>query len=317
MCSVIPVDVSASLGARSPGMAERQRHETGRRRMVLVGLCCAQVLLGSLVATADDGAGTTRRDISVPALTSPWRVFAGVNLTSFDTEAAWSPQGLAGAVIILEDTLGLEENTSTFIVGASYRFDRRHSLGFSATDLRRTATRRIDGEIEWGDYIYRADGLVDSELDTRIFKLTYRYDFSDTDRLNAGFAAGLSTFDVGLTLTGEARLESDNGDEWIEGVAEGADAIAPVPVLGFFLNYAITPRWITRFQADLIELSIGDSEGRVIEVEYVIEFAVSDVVSLGIGLGGTDLEYRSEKKGERFGVGYQFSYLGAHATFAF
>jgi hypothetical protein len=270
-----------------------------------------------VTAAASDVDDTRREDVSTSQLTSKWRIFAGGNFTDFNTTAGWSAQGLAGAVILVEDTLGLDAQTTTFILGASYRFNRRHSLGLSATDLRRTASRALEGEIEWGDYVFRGSATVRTELDTRIFKLTYRYDFSDMDRLNAGFAVGLSTFDIGLTLSGEARLESDDGEEWVEGVVEGADGIAPVPVFGFFLEYALSPRWITRFQADLIELSLGDYGGRVVEADFAIEYAVSDAFALGLTLGGTDLEYRAEEDDEKFGIRYRFSYVGAHAGFTF
>lgn len=288
----------------------------GLPRIALPLLACLALLAPVVVEAADDEEAP-RRDFATPQLTSAWRIVAGGNLTTFETTAAWSPAGLAGAVIILEDTLGLDENTTTYLLGASYRFNRRHSLELTATDLRRTASRTLEGEIDWGDYVFRAEGMVRSELDTRIFKLTYRYDFSDTDRLNAGFVVGLSTFDLGLTLSGEARLESSEGEEWVEGVVEGASAIAPVPVFGFFLEYALSPRWITRFQADLIELSVSDYGGRVIEADFAIEYGVTDVFALGLGLGGTDLEYRSDEEDERFGIRYRFSSLGAYAAFTF
>lgn len=198
--------------------------------------------------------------------------------------------------------LGLEERTNTYILGVTYRINHRHSLGLSVTDLRRTASRILEGEIEWGDYVYRANATVRTELDTRVYKVTYRYDFSDMDRLNAGFAVGLSTFDLGLTLSGEARLETSEGEEWFEGVVEGASAVAPVPVFGFYLDYALSPRWIVRFQSELIELSVGDYEGRVFEGDLALEYGFTDVFAAGLALGGTDIEYRSDEDGERFGI---------------
>ncbi len=290
----------------------------GRRRKAGLLIVACLVLLGPAITEGADAENEMpRRDFSTAQLTSTWRIVAGGNLTAFNTGAAWSPTGLAGAAIDLEDVLGLDERTNTYLLSVSYRINRRHSLGLSGTDLRRTASRTLEGEIEWGDYVYRADATVQTELRTRVYKLTYRYDFSDTDRLNAGFAVGLSTFDLGLTLSGEARLESDEGEEWVEGVVEGASAIAPVPVIGFYLDYALSPRWIVRFQADLIELSLGAHEGRVVEADFAIEYGISDLFAVGLGLGGSDLEYGSDKGGERFGIRYRFSSVGAYAAFTF
>lgn len=300
-----------------PTGRRRDAERASASRSILSALVAVAVLVLPVTAGAADDDDVPRKEFATTQLASTWRVVAGGNLTSFNTGAAWSPTGLAGAAIDLEDTLGLDERITTYLVGVSYRFNRRHSLGLAVTDLRRTASRQLEGEIDWGDYVYRADATVRTELDTRLFALTYRYDFSDTDRLNAGFIAGLSTFDLGLTLTGEARLEGDQGDEWVEGVVEGASAIAPVPVFGFFLDYALSPRWIVRFQADLIELSLGGHEGRVVEAEFAIEYGISDLVAVGLGLGGSDLEYRSDKDDERFGIRYRFNYLGAYAAFTF
>ena len=295
---------------------------TGVRSLRPIRRLVAAVAVISMVSIAagveaSDQEQQGRPDFATRSLTSVWQFTVAGNLTTFDTAAAWAPKGLAGAAIDLEDSLGLDEQTSTFVIAAQYRFNRRHSLGLTLTELDRSASRSIEQEIEWGDYIFRAEGKVDTTLDTRVFKLTYRYDFSDMDRLNAGFLAGLSTFDLGVTLSGEARLESDTGDEWVEGVVEGASFVAPVPVVGFFLDYAVSPSWVIRFSADVVDLSISTHSGRVLEADFSIEYAVSDLFGIGAGLGGTDIEYRSEKKDETFGIRYRFNYLGAYATFSF
>lgn len=266
---------------------------------------------------AGDPPRQTRPDFATRTLTSDWQITVGGNLTTFDTAAAWAPKGLAGAAIDAEDTLGLDEQVGTFVLAVQYRFNRRHSLGLSVAELDRNASRVIDEELEWGDYVFRAEGEVDTAFDTRVFKLSYRYDFSDLDRLNAGFLAGLSTFDLGASLSGEARLENADGDDWVEGVVEGASFVAPVPVVGFFLDYAVSPRWVIRFNADAVDLSISTHSGRVLAADFSVEYAVCDLFGIGAGLGGTDIDYRSEKKDETFAIRYRFSYLGAYASFSF
>lgn len=284
----------------------------------LAAWCAIGALWGAPAAAQTiDQPESRRPDFAVTTMTSDWRISIGGTLTVFDTSAAWAPQGFAGAAILLEDTLGLDERTGTFFVAAGYRLNRRHSLALSVTELGRSATRVVDGEFEWGDYVFRAEGTVATDLDTTSIKLTWRYDFSDTDRLNAGFLAGLSTFDLGLSLRGEARLETDAGDEWVEGVVEGASVLAPIPVMGFYLDYALSPGWVVRFDAAVIDLSIGPHEGRVLEAGFSLEYVPTPWLGLGVGIGGSDLEYRSEKKDEKFALRYRFNQLGVYACFVF
>jgi hypothetical protein len=272
---------------------------------------------GAARAQTIDRPEPQRTDFAVATMTSDWRITVGGNLTVFDTSAAWAPRGLAGAAILLEDTLGLDEQTGTFFVAAEYRFNRRHSLALSVTELGRSATRVIDDEFEYGDYVFRAEGEVATDLDTTSVRLIWRYDFSDTDRLNAGFLAGLSTFDLGLTLSGEARLESDDGDEWVEGIVEGASVLAPIPVVGFFLDYGLSPRWALRFDVDLVDLSIGSHDGRVLEAGLNLEYVATPWLGLGVGLGASDLEYRSDQDDEKWAIRYQFNQLSVYACFVF
>ena len=274
-------------------------------------LCFVQIVV------ADDDGEKKREDFDAKPLASKWTVRVGGNLSSFDTNVAWSPKGLGGAVIVLEDTLGLDESIDNYNLGVAYRFNGRHSIEFSATDLRRSALKMIDEEIEWGNYIFRAHGEVRSQLNLSVASVKYKYDFSDSGRLNAGFSAGLSTFSIDAALSGEARLENDDGSEWVEGVVERANVVAPVPLVGFFLEYAATPKWILRSYADLIDLEIGDHAGRVLQVGMAAEYVFSDVFGVGVGLGGIDLEYRAEKKGEKFGVDYKVKSLGAYLSWVF
>jgi hypothetical protein len=275
------------------------------------------LVLIAVSASADDGEGIPAESFASRRLSSPWVVQAGGNLNAYETSVAWSPQGLAGAIIRLEDSLGLDSENDTFYIRASRRFESGHAIELMAIDLRRTAGRMIDHEIEWGDYVFRAEGRVATELVTKLFKLIWSYDFSDSDRLNAGISAGLSTFELGVTLEGEARLESDEGEEWVEGIVEGADAIAPVPVVGFFIDYALSPRWVLSFRVDAMNLSIGDHRGRVVDTDFSIEYGVSRLVGLGLGFGSIDMEYRGDEGDEKFGVDYRIESVGAHVTFSF
>ncbi len=283
------------------------------RGIVLVMAAC----LVSMDAAAVDPDPPKRPDFSPPSMSSKWKLTLGGSLVFFDTQAAWAPRGLAGTVIELEDTLGLEEHIGTFNVSALYRVNRRHSLELAITDMDRSATRVIDEDIEWGDYVFRADGVVMSDFGVRVYKLSWRYNFSDADRLQAGFLAGLSTFDISVSLRGEGRLQSDDGEESIEQVVESADVIAPVPVVGFFLDYGLKPRLVLHFRANVLDLSISSRHGRVIESAFGIEYAVTDRFGIGAGFGGTDIEYNSDKDDEKLGLRFRFNNVGVFASFMF
>lgn len=275
------------------------------------------VALVALSASADGGSAEGRAEFDAVSLTSPWRVVVGGTFSSFNSRAAWAPAGVPGATIELEDVLGLDEDIGTWRVAGSYRFNRRHSVELRLTDLSRSAARIIEDEIEWGDVIYRANARVESTFDFSSAQARWRYDFSDSGRLDSGLSLGLSTFWVSVALAGEGRLENDDETQWVEGVVEEADVLAPIPVVGFFMDYGITPRWTLRVEASAMNLDVSDHSGRVVETGLGIEYLIRDVVGVGLALETTDIEYRQEKQDERLGVDYRVSSVGAYLSFSF
>lgn len=283
-------------------------------RRIVIGL---GAVLAALGAAADEPASGSRADFDAPSLSSRWRIVVGGAFSTFGSRAAWAPSGLTGATIELEDTLGLDEGIETWMVAGSYRFNQRHSIQLRATDLGRSATRVVEDEIEWGDVIYRANARIDSRLGFTALDARWRYDFSDSGRLNSGVSLGLSMFRVSLKLKGEGRLDSDDGTEWIDGVVEEANVVAPVPEVGFFIDYAMTPKWILRVEANAMSLDVGEYRGRVVDTGAGIEYQVSRSVGVGLAVATTDIEYRQEKEGEKLGVDFRVSSVDLHASFSF
>ncbi len=280
----------------------------------IIWLC---VVSPSLAEDSDETDELKRPEFDAPALTSTWTVRFGGSFDAYDTLLAWSPKGLGGTVIPVEDTLGLDESDETFMLGAVYQFNRRHSIELSLNEVRRSADRILDEEIEWGDYIYRAEGEIESELNIAVLGLKYKYDFSDSGRLNAGFSVGLSTFRIEASIAGEARIDDGSGEEWVEGIVEGTDVLAPVPQIGVFLDYALTRTWLVRFSAEVIDLDISGHSGRVVHTVMGIEYGFTDSFSVGLNIGTMDLEYRTERGDDMFGVDYKVKSVGGYLSWAF
>jgi hypothetical protein len=283
---------------------------------------CAVVVMSSLslvaTARAGDDDEKPRPDLKVNQLTATWNVLLGGSLNTLGTEAAWAPAGTGGAIIILENTLGLDQQVETFNLGVTYRVNRRHSFELRATDFRRSATKILDDEIEWGDYVFRADGTVTTAFNTTFVDALWKYDFSDSARLNSGFMAGFSVLWLGVSLEGEARLEDSDGSEWLEGAVERADILAPIPVVGFYLDYALSERWLVRFDSlALIEVSIAGHRARLRQVNITGEYVLSDVVGIGLGVGSLGINYGQNEGDEQLAVVYDIKSVVAYVSFAF
>jgi len=172
-----------------------------------------------------------RKEFDATPITSRWRVWAGGGFNAVNTEVGFTPTGLIGGLIRLEDDLGLEENVDSYALGASVRIGRHHRLQLALTDIDRTSHQRLDKSFEFGDYIFDVGAEVRTEFRTTMTKFKWRYSLSNSGRLDAGLTAGLSTFRLAIALEGEATLHID-GEEQGELVeaTEGQQFLAPVPL---------------------------------------------------------------------------------------
>jgi len=289
--------------------------------MVVLRFCSKVAILSICLVGpvwAGDDLERSRPDFNVNQLTATWGLNLGGSLNTLSTEAAWAAKGAGGATIVIESALGLEERAETFNIGATYRLNGRHLFELRATDIRRSATRTIDREIEWGDYVFRAEGTVSSEFNTMFVDAVWKYDFSDSERLNTGFLVGLSILSFGVSLEGEARLEGSEGGVWVEGTAEGAEILAPLPVVGFYLDYALSPRWLLRLDSSaLIEVSYSGHSGRLRQIHLACEYVASDLIGVGVVASSLGVAYSQNQEGERLAVDFSVKSFGAYLSFAF
>jgi len=254
-----------------------------------------------------------RKHFDARPITSRWRVVGGTFLSTFDTRVAYSPRGLVGGFIQAEDDLGLSEEINTFGASARYRLSDRHRLEAAFTLIDRTATRTVTDQIDWGDVVYEVGAEVTTGLRTNLFSVKWKYSFSDSGRLDAGLSAGLSTFEIDASLSGQGTI---NGVPKA-GATEGAAFVAPVPLIGFWVDYAFSPRWIMRASAESIDLSIGSNKGRVLQTQFSAEYYVSKLVGLGFGLSGIDIEYTQDENNKRIGLNYQIKSFTGYLSFVF
>jgi len=137
------------------GCAEGREKPLPRRRPALA-LALALALAVLIVLTlatpllAAEKKTNKRKEFDAIPITSRWRVWAGAGLNSATTDVGFTPTGLIGGLIRLEDDLGLDETVDAVALGASVRIGRHHRLQLAFTDLRRSSRQRLDKQFEFG-----------------------------------------------------------------------------------------------------------------------------------------------------------------------
>jgi hypothetical protein len=192
---------------------------------------------------------------------------------SSDTQfSASRSTGIIGTAIDFERDLDGNERVGTPRVTGYYRFTPHHRVDFGWVRFDREGSRTIGRELSFEDTTFFLGTNVDSEIDAQFIKLAYTYSFHHTDKVELGVTPGAIWTDYSFKLRGPRNAVSDS-------------VSAPLPTLGFRIDYQISPRWHTKLGTDILYVDIGDKlQGSLDTSSLALEWRVARNVVLGAGL---------------------------------
>ncbi len=202
-----------------------------------------------------------------------WRIGAAVFVPSLDTQlVVTDSEGVVGTGISFEDNLGLDDNKSTLLVGADWRFFKRHKISYKYFDLQRDANAESSVAISIGGEVIDVTLPIQSFFDISANELSYSFSLLFDERKDLYLGLGLSVQDLALGIRGTAS--SPNPGEIVN---SRLSTTAPLPTLNAGFNYAFSEKWMFVSQLGwlAVEADLGTDEeldGQIINANIGIEW---------------------------------------------
>lgn len=272
----------STMAASSPARSARWTATGSSGVTFIIALMAILMVAATQPAAAAD-------DTRNRAISDRFTIMLGTYVTAFETTASVGNGGILGTTINIEDDLGIDDDDSLLRIDGLYRFNPRHAIGFGYWNLDRDGKQFIDVEIDFGGDIFQTTGVIESVFDITWVQFSWRYSFLRNDRGEAGFLVGLSFYEFDIALEGLAFVNG-MGPAVLARAEE--DLIAPVPTIGMFINFSITPNVVVKMNASFLDLDIDDIEGKVIETNFAMEWYVARYFGLGLGFNGNDIDIR-------------------------
>jgi hypothetical protein len=262
-------------------MASKTPISTGGEAVMFAFLRVAAALTG-LVLFA--GLAHAQTDDS-----QPWDKFAislGGFLTTSDTTLQLNSETLGvGAVINIENVLGVESSLDTYRLDTRYRFGetRRHELEFHYFTSNRDGSKTLDQPVQIGDEIFPAGTGVFTEFELQFANLDYVYNFLMDDRVRLGVSLGLHTTGIRLKVaeTGGTKFEEE-------------EFTAPLPMIGFRSEVILAKRWRAITDLNLFYLEYDRYTGRLADAYFALEWRPWKRFGLGAAINAIDYEVEAD-----------------------
>lgn len=216
-----------------------------------------------------------------------------------------SATGVVGTSINLSKDLDTEERVNGPKVVGFYRFNPRHRIDFSWFKLDRDGRRTIGRSLQFGNITYNASAQVDSSVKTELWKLLYTWSFYRSDKVELGLSGGLYKLDYELDLRSSV------------GNSQSASLSQPLPVVGFRMDYAITPKWHASLDLENFYVELNDDfRGSAYDISAGVDYRALKNVSFGLKANRLAIDAASDSEDWRGSLtdlyrGF-YAYVGLH-----
>lgn len=280
-----------SVGARQK-FANALRPGTGIKPLRVVFASVA--LVGSLVsgvATAQEASWAVN-----PGLQDRWTLEIGGYAPNVDTTANLNTVFGPGTSVNFEQDLGLDDRKVSATVLGRVRLGDRWRIEAEYFGLNRSGAQAINRSISWGDNTYPVGIAVSSEFDTDIYRLSGGYSFIKNEQAELGIALGVHATDFRISLAATG-VGVETGDE-----------LAPLPTVGLYGSYALSPRWLLSGRVDFFTLKYNDYDGSLVNLTAGVDYRFAR--NFGIGLGYRYVDYDLSITKSRFNGGVEYKFSG-------
>ena len=207
-----------------------------------------------------------------------------------------------GSTISLEDELDLADRKGTPYLNLGMRLGEKWRIEFEYYELNREATAVIGRSIDFGDTTFPIGTQLTSRFDSTVYRLTGGWSFYKEQDAEAGLALGLHVTDFETQMSGVGTgVLGGTGFQ-----REARDALAPLPTIGLYGTYAVSPQFLVRGRVDYLSLKYNDYDGSLVNWMVAVDWRFHKNVAVGIGYRYVDYELEADKSDFRGEVQYTF-----------
>ena len=226
----------------------------------------------------------------------------------FNADTTFSLNGASGigTTIDFARNLGGQREDNLWRIDSLYRFNPRHSIGFSYYDVTRKGTRTLDRDITVRDTTFTAGGNISSELNMKLYRFIYNYSFHHDEKVELAGSFGLYFANIGASLSSNLTctggLTCGAGATLTPGSTSNTLTV-PLPSIGFLVNYNFTPRLMGTARFDWFYIETAQFKGAMTEMYFGLEYRLFKHFALGSAYNRLDIDADVDPKK---GAGFSF-----------
>ena len=215
--------------------------------------------------------------------------------------------------IDFDETLNLGKADEVFSGELAWRYRGNWSFlaqYFKSSD---STSRTLSEDIEWRNVVFGAGTGARVGTDLSLTRLFVGRQFNTSSRRHdVGIGGGIHWLSIGAFIEGTI-IVNGNG----QSARRSVSGEAPLPNLGAWYRYSISPRWAFRARYDLLDASVGDYDGLLMNAAVGLNYKLLENFGIGVAYNYFELDVEVDRSSWRGKVEtiYDGAYIYASAYF--
>ena len=208
-----------------------------------------------------------------------------------------------------DESFGLNKADETSAIELAWRFGEKWSFLGQYFKSTYGSTRVLQEDIEWEDVVFNQGSSVTFGGGFQLTRLFVGRQLDTRERQNFGIGGGIHWLDIGSAIEGTIIV---NGIP--ESTRRAVRAEAPLPNIGAWYKYSISPRWAFRSRLDLFSASIDRYDGIMVNAGGGLNYRAFEHLGIGISYNYFELDVDVDKTDWRGNIETIYSGLFVSVT---
>lgn len=214
------------------------------------------------------------------------------------------------AEVDFEKELRLKRDDEVLALNLAWRFGDKYSLSAQYFETQMDSGTILEQSLEWNSVVFVA-GRVHGGQKFELFRVFLGRSFDTGDRHDFGVGAGIHWLEVGAFIEGNVILRDGRSSFRREAVSVSS----PLPNVGAWYLYSLSPRWALRSRIDWLEASVGEYKGKIVNASLGLNFQAFDHFGIGLDYNLVELDIDVSKSDWRGNA--KVTYDGLYASVSF
>ena len=173
-----------------------------------------------------------------------------------------------------EKATGFGESDEVFEIEFGWRFGAKWSAHLQHFTTDRTEKAVLEQDITWRDETILAGSSVSVGANFQLSRLFFGRSFGKRENVDTGVGFGVHWVEIGAFV--KPDVITTFGD------VSAAKVSGPLPNIGFWYYYSLSPRWMIGARLDWLEANVGKYDGGMTNVSAGVNYQLFQHVGIGL-----------------------------------